>query len=78
MLKKIRKLNLGTQRLLLILSLIIGLLISYIIDPSHFMEFDNINFWIGFIISLTIYWSAVFITLWIIAGYSSKKKSNYE
>lgn len=73
MVKKIKKLNLGTQRLLLILSFIAALLISYIINPIDFLDFDDEEFWFGYIFSWFIYWAIVFIVLWIIDGYSEKK-----
>ena len=69
MIKRIKELSTGTQRLVFFGSFVIALIVQYITDPRDFLELDKEGFWIPFVFGWIGYWIILRIILWIIDGY---------
>lgn len=74
MIKTYKQLKLGQKRLVLVLSIVFALLISYLADNRDFLDFDDIDFYKPLIIGWIIYWPIVLIILWVIEGFKNPKE----
>lgn len=70
MIKRIKELNTGTQRLVFFGSFIVALLVQYIYKPRDFFDLKDEDFWIPLILGWIGYWFVLRIILWIIDGYT--------
>lgn len=74
MIKTYKQLKLGQKRLILVLSIVFALLISYLADNREFLDFDDPDFYKPLIIGWIIYWPIVLIILWVIEGFKNPKE----
>jgi hypothetical protein len=68
MIKKIRNLNLGTQRLIFVGSFTFAILVQYLLSPQLFGQFDSVDFWTEIFVIWVGYWALAILIIWIISS----------